>query len=340
MSRHPRVLRADAGGFRPWLDSWQLAMSAGGMDARTVEMYIDVAVLLAGWLVARAPKVRDWDQVGVDELRHFFVWLQAGGKPCPHQLDPEVATIAECAGYGRSYANNIGRGLQQWFAWYAHEEDLPNPMAGFKIPAAPKPGDKLVPVLEEDELRQLIQDAERGRGYSDRRDAAVLRLESSTGIRLAELAGLDLADINLQRREAAVTGKGGKQRIVKFDGRTALALDRYLRMRNKRLLDQGGKMAADAVGALWIGHRRFVRMTEKGLYQAIVRRGKKLGIDVWPHKFRHTFSHRFLDAGGSEGDLMELNGWDSEQMLRHYGRSARNARARRAYDRVNVMGDI
>ncbi len=50
--------------------------------------------------------------------------------------------------------------------------------------------------------------------------------------------------------------------------------------------------------------------------------------------FRHHFSHTWLDRGGPEGDLMELNGWTSPQMLRRYGASARSARARRTYDRI------
>jgi hypothetical protein len=50
-----------------------------------------------------------------------------------------------------------------------------------------------------------------------------------------------------------------------------------------------------------------------------------------------SFSHNWLDNGGAEGDLMELNGWSSPQMLARYGRSARSARARRHYD--DVMGD-
>ena len=49
---------------------------------------------------------------------------------------------------------------------------------------------------------------------------------------------------------------------------------------------------------------------------------------------RHDFSHTWLDRGGPEGDLMELNGWTSPQMLRRYGASARSARARRSYDRI------
>ena len=55
---------------------------------------------------------------------------------------------------------------------------------------------------------------------------------------------------------------------------------------------------------------------------------------VFPHRFRHHFSHAWLDHGGAEGDLMELNGWTSPQMLRRYGASAASARTRRSYDRV------
>jgi hypothetical protein len=78
-------------------------------------------------------------------------------------------------------------------------------------------------------------------------------------------------------------------------------------------------------------------MTASGIYQVIVRRGRQCGVDVFPHRFRHHFSHTWLDRGGAEGDLMQLNGWTSPQMLRRYGASARSARARRSYDRV--MGD-
>jgi integrase/recombinase XerD len=77
-------------------------------------------------------------------------------------------------------------------------------------------------------------------------------------------------------------------------------------------------------------------MTSSGIAQVVERRGDAAGLEVNPHRFRHTFSHVFLDRGGAEGDLMELNGWSSPQMLARYGRSARSARARRHYD--DVMG--
>ena len=68
------------------------------------------------------------------------------------------------------------------------------------------------------------------------------------------------------------------------------------------------------------------------IYQMIARRGRRCGMDAWTHRFRHHFSHTWLDRGGAEGDLMELNGWSSPQMLRRYSASARSARARRTYD--------
>jgi integrase len=75
-------------------------------------------------------------------------------------------------------------------------------------------------------------------------------------------------------------------------------------------------------------------LTASGIYQAVARRGREAGVEVWPHRFRHHFSHAWLDRGGPEGDLMELNGWSSPQMLTRYGASARSARARRTYDRI------
>ena len=75
-------------------------------------------------------------------------------------------------------------------------------------------------------------------------------------------------------------------------------------------------------------------MTASGIYQVIARRGRQCGVQVFPRRFRRHFSHTWLDRGGAEGDLMELNGWTSPQMRRRYGASARSARARRSYHRV------
>jgi integrase/recombinase XerD len=85
---------------------------------------------------------------------------------------------------------------------------------------------------------------------------------------------------------------------------------------------------------LWLGIGGRGPVTPDGIYQIVAKAGKKAGVAVYPHRFRHHFSHTWLDRGGAGGDLMELNGWTSPQMLAWYGGSARGARARRSYDRI------
>jgi integrase len=72
-------------------------------------------------------------------------------------------------------------------------------------------------------------------------------------------------------------------------------------------------------------------LTATGIYQIVACRDRQCGVNAYPHRFRHHFSHTWLDRGGAERDLMEPNGWTSPQMLTRYGASARG---RRSYDRI------
>jgi len=294
----------EAGPFQPMIDSWDLHLRAERKSAKTVRTYLEAAQwFAAGYLIPAG--LADWDEV---KAKHVQEWI-----------------ITLLGRYSDSYANNQFRALQQFFRWHATEdpdEPRPNPMAGLK---PPKIGDKLVPVFTGDELAALLGTC-KGGGFQNRRDYAIISMFKDTGARLSELAGLATDDVSPRYREAVVTGKGDKQRTIRFTYDTARALDRYQRERARH------KMAR--MGALWLGVRG--PMTASGVYQVIERRGREAGVEVNPHKFRHTFSHVFLDRGGAEGDLMELNGWTSPQMLVRYGRSARGARARRHYD--DVMG--
>ena len=198
--------------------------------------------------------------------------------------------------------------------------------------AAPAGPEQLIPVFTGQELARLEQ-ACAGRSFAQRRDTAIIAVFKATGIRLSELAGLRYdpgdprrSDIDLWQREITVRGKGGKARIVKIGHQAARSLDRYLRARARH--------AQAWRPQLWLGTDNREPLTAAGIYQMIARRGRQCGVAVHPHRFRHHFSHTWLDRGGPEGDLMELNGWASPQMLRRYGASARSARARRTYDRI------
>jgi integrase len=99
-------------------------------------------------------------------------------------------------------------------------------MAGTNPPQIP---DEPPPVLTDDELRRLLKACE-GRDFTDRRDAAILRLFLDTGVRVSEAAGIMLSDyIDLDDQVVVVLGQG-RDGGCSFDRKTALALDRYLRI--------------------------------------------------------------------------------------------------------------
>jgi len=249
----------DAGSLQPMIGSFELHLRAEKKSPKTIRTYIEAAQWLAAeYLIPNG--IKFWADV---TTRHVQEW-----------------TVTLLDRYSDSYANNQFRALQQFFKWHATEdpdEPRPNPMANLK---PPKVGDKLVPVFTEDELVAMLATC-KGGGFQNRRDYAVISLFKDAGLRLSELAGLSLDDVGPANREATVTGKGDKQRTVRFTYDTARALDRYSRER--------AKLPTARVSALWLGVRGGP-MTASGIYQMIERRGREADVEVNPHKFRHILS--------------------------------------------------
>jgi len=167
--------------------------------------------------------------------------------------------------------------------------------------------DKRLPTYMGREQTQALFDWAEARAQSDdfaaTRDLAILELFYSTGIRLAELSGMNLEDLDLLSDQAKVRGKGRKERIVPVGSRAVLALRRYLNHRDALVGRIGGDRRAVFVS------RRGGRLASRGIQRAVHTMFDAVGGDTLRvHSLRHTFATHMLDAGADLRAVQELLG--------------------------------
>lgn len=171
-----------------------------------------------------------------------------------------------------------------------------NPADGIQAPKSPQ---KLPKTMDVDQTAQFVEVG--GDSFIARRDRALLELIYSSGLRLAEVTGLDLSDIDLQEGMVNVTGKGSKQRI--------LPVGRYAIAALQEWLPERARQAPADQTALFITQRG-TRISHRAVQLRMQQLSAQQGMDnpVHPHMLRHSFASHVLESSGDLRLVQELLG--------------------------------
>ena len=288
------------------LRGFLLSLGAAGRKPKTAEVYRDSIRALSDFAHGLGlPGLVEMDRT---VIRHWLTSL--------YQKGNSAATVSV------RY-----RSCQTFFKWCQREgERDDNPMVLIDPPKIPY---TVQPWYSPDDVERVLKATGRDTVHNFRDTAIVLTLFDA-GVRIAELTGMMVADVDWHERTILVTGKAGNQRYVSIGHKTTSAVERYLR---KRRVDSP---------YLWLGSAN-KPLALNGVRMILHRRFKDAGVTFrGAHAFRRGFAMSFLESGGQEGDLKQLGGWTSFAMVQRYARASAGERAVKAHklvspgDRLNV----
>lgn len=211
--------------------------------------------------------------------------------------------------YTRNSRSSISRKLasvRTFFEFLIRKGELKNNLA--KLVPTPRGEKRLPTFLTVDEVVKLL--SIEGSGALLSRDVAVLELLYSSGLRVSELVGINLNDIDLKNLTVKVLGKGNKERIVPLGSKAAQALDQYLRER------LGMKPGGDHLFVNTRGDRLNVRSVDRIIRKYALLAG--IPKNVSPHVLRHTFATHLLGGGADLRAIQEMLGHKSLSTTQRY----------------------
>ncbi|NQW16608.1 MAG: tyrosine-type recombinase/integrase [Chloroflexi bacterium] len=280
--------RKHASSIEGALALFQLTNRAEGKSRDTLAWYELTVGCFIKWMESMESLV-PMGEVTEDHLRGHVIYLGERKTRRGHRL-------------AKSSINTYVRGLRAFFRWAAGE-GFTDENIGERV-RPPKVPSKIIEILEDDEIELLMAYVS-----SSPRNYAIVLLFLDTGLRISELAGIEIADVNFGVGYVKVMGKGSKERIVPFGHETHQALYKYMTFH---------RPPVSGVRSFFVGERG-QGLRKQGVISIFKALKLRTGIQrLHAHLLRHTYATNFLLAGGSSLLLKQNLGHTTMSMVDHY----------------------
>jgi len=265
----------------------------------------------------------------INEIKIFMDFLKVERNASPNTIAAYRRDIEEFGRYigsGRNTASITAKEIRTWLASMqkrgASRNTVARKLASIRsffrfllrqeiVERSPADGirapqtKKILPAyLSVDEAVSMVETGRR-HGFQDFRNRAVLELLYSSGLRVSELSGLDVASVSLSPEMVRVKGKGNKERVIPFGSKAAEALKAYLPFRDALLerLHRGDEKA-------FFINRTGTRLSPRSIERLVARRRSEIGLNspATPHTFRHSMATHLLESGADLRPIQEMLG--------------------------------
>ena len=306
---------------RPLFQRLRLHLQAQrGLAAYTVRNYM--TDLIPFWCFLNNHPGQNFTTIDRQFLRTYLHWLLTDAKPMTGGRSYVTSVPKKAFGYvPRSVARKLSA-LRMLFRFLKREGDISaDPTASLSTARA---AHHLPTFLGVEEAADLM-DSPSGTQPSVLRDRALLEMLYGAGLRVSELTGLNVSDLELAQHQARATGKGSKQRLVMIGIHAMAAIEVYLHDGRPHL------QAPRDNGALFLNSQGG-RLTPRSVQKLVKKYAVKAGIEaaVHPHTLRHSFATHLLDGGADLRVVQELLGHSTPTTTEIYTHVTQTS-ARRTY---------
>lgn len=283
-------------------DEFEKSKLAQGVKPLTLRGYRSILSSFREWMIERhGPRFH----VEPKHIEGYFTYLRSVPANRNHPFSPPKTQPISAY-----RLRNIHVAMCSYYSWLEERGARESPMKHIKAPKLPQ---DVIEIYTHEETDRVLEHIDSRNSPNNLRDTTIVQLFMATGLRASELLGITRADVSLSGHRIKVNGKGGKERMVPFNGTSGEPLSEYM-----------AGLHGDMGCIFPITYHRCLEMfTENCEASEVEPRGL--------HCLRHTFACRFLLAGGSPLDLKYILGHSSLAMVDRYSRWVRQQTALNSY---------